>query len=290
MYGYITIFGASMPLAPLIFALFLFLDLGFDAKRFVNTLQRCTAARAQDIGSWYPILVFTNTVAVVANGFMLALSSRFGNEMDRDHGEGSYVWVIVIFEHVVFVLKMVLAYVIPDTPGAVRVAIRRERWETEVMFGEAEAHKEGGEASGLDEEVSLKDLRHALKKIPKASDSLAQLDGDKMKKLERRHSRKNKKSKKGRKGDEEKRKKRSSKRHEDDDGDTDGDGNVNVEYDEEDDDGGRAGSRRGIGGSPTRHSSRESPAVGSTRRASTRRRERLAERSSSRSSARGDRE
>ncbi|CAL8363838.1 unnamed protein product [Merluccius merluccius] len=76
-FGFITIFVAACPLAPL-FALFNnWLEVRLDAHKFVCEYRRPVAERVQNIGIWFNILQFISHLAVLSNAFLLAFSSSF---------------------------------------------------------------------------------------------------------------------------------------------------------------------------------------------------------------------
>ncbi|XP_028320318.1 anoctamin-7-like isoform X2 [Gouania willdenowi] len=76
-YGFITIFVAACPLAPL-FALFNnWIEIRLDANKFVKEYRRPVVERAQNIGIWFPILQFITHAAVLSNAFIIAFTSSF---------------------------------------------------------------------------------------------------------------------------------------------------------------------------------------------------------------------
>uniref|UniRef100_UPI003AB0A547 anoctamin-6-like n=1 Tax=Centroberyx gerrardi TaxID=166262 RepID=UPI003AB0A547 len=44
---------------------------------------------------------------------------------------------IIVVEHIVYLTKFILSYVIPDVPNAVKEQIKRERYLTQVILHEA---------------------------------------------------------------------------------------------------------------------------------------------------------
>lgn len=52
-FGFVTLFVASFPLAPLFALLNNIIEIRLDAKKFVTELRRPVAARAKDIGGLY---------------------------------------------------------------------------------------------------------------------------------------------------------------------------------------------------------------------------------------------
>ena len=66
-YGFITIFVAAFPLAPLAALLNNWVEIRLDAYKYVVFVRRQVAERAQDIGAWYGILDVVSKLAVVTN-------------------------------------------------------------------------------------------------------------------------------------------------------------------------------------------------------------------------------
>lgn len=196
-YGFVTIFVAAFPLAPLLALLNNIFEIRLDAYKYTTQMRRPIAQQVQDIGIWYSILEGMTYLAVVSNALIIALTSDFiprmvyrlvyspdknmngfvnstlavfdtadfGNpenaseyfgpnlnktdqfETCRYRGyrsdpeaEDPYqineMWLhvftarlgfIVIFEHLVLLIKVFLAYVIPDAPNNLRVQLQRER-------------------------------------------------------------------------------------------------------------------------------------------------------------------
>ncbi|XP_065912183.1 anoctamin-7-like [Dysidea avara] len=76
-FGFITIFVAAFPLAPLFAWLNNIIEIRLDAFKFVSVLQRPIAERAQDIGAWYAILDIIARLSVVTNAFLIAVTAQF---------------------------------------------------------------------------------------------------------------------------------------------------------------------------------------------------------------------
>jgi len=62
-FGFVTIFVAAFPLAPLCALINNIVELRLDAYKLVKYYQRSAALKAQDIGAWHNIL---NTFALIA--------------------------------------------------------------------------------------------------------------------------------------------------------------------------------------------------------------------------------
>ncbi|XP_059142100.1 anoctamin-7-like isoform X2 [Physella acuta] len=76
-FGFITIFVAAFPLAPLFALLNNWVEIRLDAHKFVCETRRPVAERAQDIGVWFTILETLAQLAVISNAFLIAFTSEF---------------------------------------------------------------------------------------------------------------------------------------------------------------------------------------------------------------------
>ncbi|XP_054265902.1 anoctamin-7-like isoform X4 [Macrosteles quadrilineatus] len=76
-FGFITIFVAAFPLAPLFALLNNWVEIRLDAQKFVCENRRIVAERAENIGIWFKILHMLAHLAVISNGFLIAFTSEF---------------------------------------------------------------------------------------------------------------------------------------------------------------------------------------------------------------------
>ncbi|MGH0120058.1 UNVERIFIED_CONTAM: hypothetical protein FKN15_064307 [Acipenser sinensis] len=76
-FGFITIFVAAFPLAPLFALLNNWVEIRLDAQKFVCEYRRPVAERAQDIGVWFNILEALSHLSVIVNAFLIAFTSDF---------------------------------------------------------------------------------------------------------------------------------------------------------------------------------------------------------------------
>ncbi|ELT94351.1 hypothetical protein CAPTEDRAFT_102977, partial [Capitella teleta] len=76
-FGFITIFVAAFPLAPLFALLNNWMEIRLDAHKFICETRRPVAERAQNIGVWFTILEALAQLAVISNAFLIAFTSEF---------------------------------------------------------------------------------------------------------------------------------------------------------------------------------------------------------------------
>lgn len=74
-YGFVTIFVAAFPLAPLFALLNNVLEMRLDAKILITHHKRPVSQRVRDIGVWYRILDCIGKLSVITNGFIIAFTS-----------------------------------------------------------------------------------------------------------------------------------------------------------------------------------------------------------------------
>ncbi|XP_038139835.1 anoctamin-5-like isoform X1 [Cyprinodon tularosa] len=192
-FGFITLFVASFPLAPLLALFNNILEIRVDAWKFTTQFRRPVASKARNIGAWQEILNSVAILSVVTNAFIMAFTSDMIPRMvylyaySKDSSMSGYInnslsvynisqmhpdnmpedyrhdnstttcryrdyryppghekqynhtmqfWhilaakmaFIIIMEHVVFVVKFFVAWLIPDVPSDVKARIKRERY------------------------------------------------------------------------------------------------------------------------------------------------------------------
>ncbi|KAL4232704.1 Anoctamin-4 [Mactra antiquata] len=88
-YGFVTIFVAAFPLAPLCALGNNIIEIRLDAYKFVTQWKRPLAARAQDIGIWFGILQGISAIAVISNAAIIAFTSEFIPRMVYKYGYSS---------------------------------------------------------------------------------------------------------------------------------------------------------------------------------------------------------
>jgi len=76
-FGFITIFVASFPLAPVFALLNNWVEIRLDAQKFICDTRRAVAERAKDIGIWFSVLSVVTQIAVVTNAFLISFTSDF---------------------------------------------------------------------------------------------------------------------------------------------------------------------------------------------------------------------
>lgn len=209
-FGFITLFVASFPLAPLLALINNIIEVRVDAWKLTTQFRRPVAAKAHSIGAWEEILGGMAVLSVVTNAFIVAFTSdmiprlvymyayrthdelnmkgyinnslsvfnisqfsleerpeeypswfnssvttcryrdyryppddkkRYEHNMQFWHILAAKLAFIIIMEHVVFMVKFFVAWMIPDVPSDVRARVKRERYLVQEYLHNYEVEK-----------------------------------------------------------------------------------------------------------------------------------------------------
>ncbi|XP_038154359.1 anoctamin-6 [Cyprinodon tularosa] len=205
-FGFVTLFVASFPLAPVLALLNNLFEIRVDAWKMTTQFRRNVPEKAQDIGAWQPILQGVTILAVATNAMIIAFTSdmiprlvyywsfslyeghtnhsmqgyinsslsffntsdfddtkinaqvdrnpniticryrdfRFPPGHPRQYEHNMSYWhviaakmaFIIVVEHIVYLTKFILSYVIPDVPYTIKERIKREKYLTQVILHE----------------------------------------------------------------------------------------------------------------------------------------------------------
>jgi len=158
-FGYVTLFVAAFPLAPLLALANNIIEIRVDAFKLICVHRRPDPLGAEDIGTWHSILEVMAATSVVTNGLIVcftasSLVSYFGLESHRlvlfvlivspppRAADGSTARAASAFfanptrhsapltatrqEHVMLVIKLMSAQVIEDEPESVAIQLQRQ--------------------------------------------------------------------------------------------------------------------------------------------------------------------
>jgi diacylglycerol kinase len=89
-YGFVTLFAAAFPLAPLLALFNNVIEIRTDAIKLVTSTARPSPKAAQDIGSWQRIFEFLGIAAVITNALLIGFSYAPLKEIFEDHFDDKY--------------------------------------------------------------------------------------------------------------------------------------------------------------------------------------------------------
>ncbi|XP_076791129.1 anoctamin-5 isoform X3 [Arvicanthis niloticus] len=204
-FGFVTLFVASFPLAPLFALLNNIMGIRVDAWKLTTQYRRPVAAKAHSIGVWQDILYGMAIVSVATNAFIVSFTSdiiprlvyfyaystnsteplrgyvnnslsvfliadfpnhtaplekrdfvtcryrdyRYPPDHEEKYNHNMQFWhvlaakmtFIIVMEHVVFLFKFLLAWMIPDVPKDVIEKVKREKLMTIKIIHDFELNK-----------------------------------------------------------------------------------------------------------------------------------------------------
>lgn len=134
--GFVTLFAVAFPLAPLICFLNNMLERKTDAQKLLNYSQKPRWSGAMGIGSWLYVFEAMSILCIVTNSMVLLLTSKgicevgdwFLDCQKEFHIGGGIdvnakLLTVIFFEHIFVVMKIVIAYAIPDVPHNIEKAL-----------------------------------------------------------------------------------------------------------------------------------------------------------------------
>ncbi|XP_059402670.1 anoctamin-10-like [Carassius carassius] len=131
-FGYLSLFSCVYPLTAPLLLLNNLTEIRTDAYKLCKLFNKPFSAPVANMGVWQPAFEVLSFISVMSNCWLLLLSPHV-KELTEDAGlSSSKVLVIaIIVEHVLIMVKMILAFMIPDEPDWVR--IKREQIEYHSM-------------------------------------------------------------------------------------------------------------------------------------------------------------
>ncbi|KAF9212955.1 Anoctamin-5 [Podila verticillata] len=157
-FGFCTLFVTSFPVAPAFALINNWIDIRMEAYRLLTQYQRPIALRAQDIGMWEKIMEFVSFTSVITNACIIAFSSLwikqnlFAKYLHANtEGEllAARLGFILVFEHVVFLFKIILRASIPSVPLTIKLAVQRSKHLNRM------ANESQDDDEGLDEDLDM---------------------------------------------------------------------------------------------------------------------------------------
>eukprot|EP01116_Phalansterium_solitarium_P018777 TRINITY_DN5090_c0_g1_i1.p1 TRINITY_DN5090_c0_g1~~TRINITY_DN5090_c0_g1_i1.p1 ORF type:complete len:807 (+),score=289.96 TRINITY_DN5090_c0_g1_i1:119-2539(+) len=135
-FGYVTMFAAAFPLAPLMALLSNLIEVRSDGYKYLKGTNRSRYRGARGIGVWYEIFNVLGYIAVATNSALVvfthpALLSLCSGNILMAFAIG------VAIEHVLFVLKYVTDVLIPDVPGPIQQQMARVNFIKELLLERA---------------------------------------------------------------------------------------------------------------------------------------------------------
>merc|ERR1711871_1673339 len=123
-FGYVILFVATFPLAPLMAFVSNYVAIRIGCWRLCQIYRRPEPRSAEDIGTWCDMLEIMSLLSVMYNlGLILFTGEYFLH----------YTWIqrwffFLVAEHFAFLAKYVVSVIIPDVPSDVEMQIERQKF------------------------------------------------------------------------------------------------------------------------------------------------------------------
>jgi len=127
-FGYVSMFVAAFPLAPVCALLNNLLEIRTDAwRRLVATQRPAMSQRAETIGEWMSVLEFMGMAAVATNvGVLCFTSDHLATEFKFTPSQR--VWAFIGLEHIIILVKLGIASFVDDRPEWVTLRLARDEY------------------------------------------------------------------------------------------------------------------------------------------------------------------
>jgi len=144
-FGYVAMFSSAFPLAALCAILNNIVEIRSDAFKISNTCQRPRSYRAAGIGIWYWILEGLSVIAVITNCAIIGYTSEVFNDPTRtsgyDDGDARLLFIFVLLEHGILILKVLASWLIPDKPDHIALEMSKKKHLSKTAFLKANLSK-----------------------------------------------------------------------------------------------------------------------------------------------------
>eukprot|EP00064_Thunnus_orientalis_P011595 superscaffoldBa00001688_g11626 len=120
-FGYLSLFSCVYPLTAVLLLINNLTEIRSDAYKICNLFRKPFSPPVANMGVWQLAFQVLSFVSVVSNCWLLILSPRV-REMCQEGGMSStnFLLLAVLVEHVLILIKVVLAALIPDEPDWIR--------------------------------------------------------------------------------------------------------------------------------------------------------------------------
>lgn len=150
-FGYVAIFAVAFPIGSIVCWINNLLEKRADAVKIAVLMQRPRYLGTEDIGSMQSILEFIALISVFVNCGILCLSSEayyaYFPERFGDRPSWQVFAFTVVVEHLILMMKSIVAALVPDTPLWVevektKVEMRKEAYRLAHLSAEQVARRE----------------------------------------------------------------------------------------------------------------------------------------------------
>lgn len=137
-FGYVFLFSAVYPLAAFWALLNNIIEIRTDAFKLCNLHQRPFTQPASSIGAWQVAFEAISIIAVMTNCALIGMSRSVQDVLSMKVDPIKYVILFVAIEHVVVLIKLTIARLIPDVPGPITTKLAKAEYKRKQLIKEKE--------------------------------------------------------------------------------------------------------------------------------------------------------
>lgn len=136
-FGFIAFFVLSFPAAAIIGLIINLFHINFLYFSFTDHLKRRPSVERGNIGIWNSIFLFMSFIALVINIAILVFSSEGLTELLQRNNSFSLtqenvIIILIIAEHIVFLIKFILTLIINDKPKWVSSYLHEQNYKRQI--------------------------------------------------------------------------------------------------------------------------------------------------------------
>ncbi|KAM9754308.1 LOW QUALITY PROTEIN: anoctamin-10 [Menidia menidia] len=131
-FGYLSLFSCVFPLTAVLLLLNNLTEIRSDAYKICRLFRKPFSPPVANMGVWQVAFEVLSYVSVVSNCWLLLLSPRLQRLQEEGGVSGTNILLAAVgVEHLLIIVKLIMAALIPDEPGWIRK--KRERMEYRSM-------------------------------------------------------------------------------------------------------------------------------------------------------------
>jgi len=167
-FGYVTLFVVAFPLTPLLALLSNVLENRVDGTKLCKLVRRPEPRGAANMGTWFDILSLVSFIAVITNVAIICFETPLFNSWFP--AEETRVFVFLLAEHAIMLLKFAVSYFVPDEPAEVATHLQRQEYLVSVLLQGVE--EEDDEDHSLEDDEHVKAGPTRVLDLSKVSDTI----------------------------------------------------------------------------------------------------------------------
>ena len=121
-FGYVALFGTSLPILPLLLLFEILFEIRVDAWKICNIYKRADPHRSEDIGVFKDIILIMAYIGAINNSGLIIFTTGIVESLLGDKEGSKFFYILVAFvvlEHILLIGMFLISVLIPDNPEIV---------------------------------------------------------------------------------------------------------------------------------------------------------------------------